>query len=125
MYGEEVIENNKLTAMKRDTQLKLKQLKVIIIAWMILGFLITLYDHLVLHTSNSLGSSIEYSFLISLARNMGAGLIGGLLGGGLMVFFINVKYQDKPYGYTILLVSISFLLIITFITLLMGFILVF
>jgi adenylate cyclase len=110
--------------MKRDIQLKLKQLRVIIVTWVIAGFLITVYDHLLLHTGNSLGSSEEYSFLVSLARNVGAGFIGALLGGSLMVFYINVKYHDKPYGYTVLLVSVSFLLIVMFITLLMGFVLV-
>ena len=106
--------------MKRDTQLKLKQLAVIIFAWLLLGFLIAVYDHLVLHTSNSLGPSDEYSFVISVARNMGAGLIGALLGGSFLVFFVNVKYQDKPYGYTILAVSTSFVLILAFITIVMG-----
>ena len=110
--------------MTRGKQLKLKQLKVIIIAWMIMGFLITIYDHLVLLTSSSLGPSSEYSFWISAARNMGGGLIGALLGGSLLVFYINVKYQEKPYAYTILFVTITFILIISFISVLMGMILV-
>ncbi len=61
--------------MNRGKQLKLKQLKVIIGAWVLMGFLITVYDHLVLQTNNSLGTSEEYSFIISMARNIGAGLI--------------------------------------------------
>ncbi len=110
--------------MNRGKQLKLKQLKVIIGAWLIMGFLITVYDYLVLHTSNSLGPSEDYSFLMSAIRNMGAGLIGALLGGSFLVFYVNVKYQDKPYGYTIVAVSIVFILIVAFITVLMGIILV-
>lgn len=110
--------------MKRGKQLKIKQLKVIICAWLIMGFLITVYDHLILLTSNSLGLSEDYSFLISMARNMGAGLIGALIGGSILVFYVNVKYQDKPYGYTIAVVCISFILIVAFISVLMGVILV-
>lgn len=110
--------------MNRGKQLKLQQLKVIIGAWVLMGFLITVYDHLVLLTSNSLGPSQEYSFIISAARNMGAGLIGALLGGSLLVFYVNVRYQDKPYGYTIAIVSASFILIVAFITLIMGLIIV-
>ena len=98
--------------MNRGKQLKLNQLKVIIAEWLLMGLVITVYDHLVLHNSHSLGPSEEYSFMISAARNMGAGLIGALLGGSFLVFYINVKYHDKPYGYTIVAVIISFILIV-------------
>lgn len=107
--------------MKRGNLLKLRQLLNIVIAWTILGFIITVYDHLVLHTHNSLGPSETYSFLISAFRNMGAGLIGALIGGSLLVFYVNVKYRDRPYGFTVAYVSISFILIVIFITLVMAF----
>lgn len=110
--------------MKTATQLKLKQLAIIIGCWLLLGFVISVYDHLLLHSSYSLGPAKDYSFLLSLARNMGGGLIGGILGGSLLVFFVNEKYQDKPYGYTILSVSVSFLFIIAFIAVVMGLFLV-
>ncbi|MBL7697011.1 MAG: adenylate/guanylate cyclase domain-containing protein [Chitinophagaceae bacterium] len=110
--------------MKRSTQLKLKQLRVIIIAWMIMGFLISVYDFFVLETSMSLGPSGDYSFLESALRNVGAGLVGALLGGSTLVFFVNVKYQDKPYGYTIITVLVVFLFIIALISVLMGWIMV-
>jgi adenylate cyclase len=109
---------------KRGTKLKLKQLQVIIATWLIMGFLISVYDHLVLHTYFSGGPSEEYSFLLAALRNMGAALIGALLGGSFMVFFINVKFQDKPYGYTIVAVSLSFILIIALIAVIMGLIIV-
>jgi adenylate cyclase len=89
-----------------------------------MGFLITVYDHLVLLTSSSRGFSQDYSFLISAARNIGAGLVGALLGGSFLVFFVNVRYQDKPYGYTILIVSVAFILIIAFISVILGIIMV-
>lgn len=104
--------------------MKLKQWRVIIIAWMIMGFLITIYDYLVLNTGYSSGLATDYSFLVALARNVGAGLVGALLGGSIMVFYVNEKLQDKPYGYTIIVVSVSFVLIVALITLLMGIIIV-
>lgn len=110
--------------MKRETQLKLKQLAVITGIWLILGFIITVYDHLLLHTYFSKGPSEEYTFIQAVIRNMGGGLIGALLGGSFLVFFINEKYQDKPYGYTILAVSISFVFIIALVAVIMGIIMV-
>lgn len=106
--------------MRQRTRIKLKQLALIIGVWLVLGFLIAVYDHLVLYSAHSLGPTPDYTFLLGVARNMGGGLIGGLLGGSLLVFFVNEKYQDKPYAHTILFVSISFLLIIALIAVLMA-----
>ena len=106
--------------MSRDLQLKIKQLLLIIAAWMIVGFFISIYDYLVIKT-DFLGQPVEgYSFLFSVIRNTGAGLIGGILGGGFLVFYINVRYADKPYGHTILAVSVSFILIVALISLVMA-----
>ncbi|MGS2763278.1 adenylate/guanylate cyclase domain-containing protein [Sinomicrobium sp. M5D2P9] len=97
---------------------------IITMVWMAIGFIIAVYDHLILHTNTSLGPSEDYSFVISVMRNVGGGLIGALLGGSLLVFYINVKYRDKPYGYTILIVSVIFVCIIALITLVMAAIIV-
>jgi adenylate cyclase len=110
--------------MKRGAQLKLKQLKVIVLAWLIMGILFTSYNHLILVSVNSLGPSLNYSFYISLAINITAGLIGSIVGGSILVFYVNVKYQDKPYGYTIFFVCICFIAIWAFIVLLIDVLLV-
>lgn len=48
------------------------------------------------------------------------GLIGAMLGASLLVFYVNEKFRDKPYGHTILIVGVSFASIVVFITLIMG-----
>jgi len=108
--------------MKKRTQLKLKQWGIIIFCWLIVGIFITIYDFLVLNTGFSQGPSEDYSFLMSLAMNTGSALVGALLGGSFLVFYVNVIYREKPYGYTILAVSLSYILIISFIILALGFI---
>lgn len=108
--------------MNRERQLRIRQLQVIIITWVLTGFIIAVYDHLMLFTNNSAGPSLEYSFVVSLAINMGAGLIGALLGGSFMVFFINVRYRDKPYGHTIIAVILGFIAVIAFIAVLIAWI---
>lgn len=109
----------KLVVMNSRTRYKFKQLLILILAWLFVGLLIAIYDYLVLDTHNLLGAVSGYSFLLSLAVNMGSGLVGGLLGGSLLVFFINVKYQDKSYGYTVIAVTSSFMLIILLINLIL------
>lgn len=101
--------------MNRRTHYKLKQLFIIVICWIMVGFVIAVYEYLVMHTHNSLGTAPEYSLLWSIILNIGIGLLGALLGGSLLVFYVNVKYNDKPYWYTIAIVTGSFILIILFI----------
>lgn len=110
--------------MKSRTQHKFNQLIVIICSWTTLGLFISFYDHLLLNTQSSAGPTEGYSFLFALLRNMGAGFIGGILGGSFQVFYINEKYQDKPYLYTIFAVSGIFLMIVALVTIVMGLILV-
>lgn len=106
-------------AMNRRMQFKIKQLCIIIVSWMIIGFIIALYDHLVLMTHSAQGPAPGYSFPIALAINMGAGLFGAIVGGSVLVFYINVKYQDKSYAYTVIAVTLSFILIIIIINIIL------
>ncbi len=106
--------------MNRSTQLKLEQWGIITGAWLGVGLLMSGYDHLVLLTANSRGPAAEYSLGLAVAFNVGSALIGALLGGSFLVFYVNVRYQDKPYGYTVAAVSLSFVLIILLIIVLLG-----
>ena len=89
-----------------------------------MGLLITIHDWLLLHTADSMGVSDQYSFIGTAVKNVGAGLIGALIGGSTLVFYVNVKFQDKPYGYTLLIVSSVFVAIVMLVTVLMGVIVV-
>lgn len=106
--------------MKRRTQISIRQLYVIALVWLVVGLIITVYDYFVIHTHSSIGPTADYSFLFSLALNSAAALIGASIGGSFLVFYINVKYRDKPYGYTIIAVSLSFILIVSFIAFTIG-----
>jgi len=106
--------------MSNRRQIQFKQLTVIAGAWIVAGILIACYDHLVLITSNSKGVTESYSLVFSICFSAASGLFGALLGGSFLVFFINVKFQDKAYGYTILSVVSSFLLIVFMITIIRG-----
>lgn len=106
--------------MKRRTQIKLRQLAVITVAWILVGCLMSVYDHLVLHTHNSLGPSPDYSFSLLLMMNTIAAIVGSMIGGSLLVFYINEKFQEKPYGYTIVAVALFFILVIAVVISILG-----
>lgn len=110
--------------MKAGTQIKFRQLAVITTAWVLFGCLLTVYDHLVLHTEYSQGTTSGYAFTFSLALNLLSAVIGALLGGSFLVFYVNVKYADKPYGYTLIAVCIAFLVVILVIAILLAIIVV-
>jgi len=91
---------------------------------MFIGFLITCYDFFTLRSDISAGFSGSYSFGRSLAFNVAAAFMGGLMGGSFLVFYVNEKFRDKPYGFTIMAVLISFVTIIAIITVILGWIVV-
>lgn len=94
--------------MKRRTVYKFRQLSIVIATWLIAGFIIALYEHFVLHTNHSAGPAPGYSFWVSVLMNMGTGLIGALVGGSLLVFYVNVRFRDSSYGATVMVVMLSF-----------------
>jgi adenylate cyclase len=98
--------------MNRRTSYKLKQLGIITVIWLIIGFFIPLYDRLALFTTNAVAPLPKYTIAEAVAINMGAALIGALLGGSLLVFYVNVKFRDKSYAYTIATVVLSFLVVV-------------
>lgn len=98
--------------MKRRTQIKFRRLGTLTLGWLVIGFLMTVYDHLVIHTQNTLGPSPDYSFTFSLAMNLGSAVIGAMLGGSFLIFYINERYQNRSYAFSLLAVSISFIFVI-------------
>ncbi len=108
--------------MTQRLRLKLNKLGIIIIAWSIIGFLNACYDYIVLSSGLSAGFSSNFTFKDHLLLSLVAAFLGALMGGSFLVFYVNEKYRDKPYGFTLLAVLISFLVIVSIISLVLGFI---
>ena len=67
------------------------------------------------------GLQQKYSFAINLVFNMGGALVGSLLAGSFIVFYLNVKFRDKPYGYSILTICLLYIVTFTLVQLMVGF----
>lgn len=106
--------------MSKATQIKFRQLGTIIIGWLVAGMFLTVYDHLVLLTSNSTGLSPQYSFLSAASGHLISAIIGGLIGGSLLVFYLNTRYNEKPYWQLLLVLFFCFLMVISIVIVLKG-----
>jgi adenylate cyclase len=88
--------------MSKATQIKFRQLGTIIIGWLVVGIFLTMYDHLVLLTSNSAGLSPQYSLISAASQHLVSAVVGGMIGGSLLVFYLNARYNEKPYWQLLL-----------------------
>ncbi len=105
-------------------KLKFKKYLVIILAWVCIGTWIGVYDHFTLLSEHSKGLKDNYSLVTNIAFNAIAGLAGALMGGAFLVYYVEEKFREKSYGYTLLTVAISFVIIVSIITVLLGMIFV-
>ena len=106
--------------MTQRQKLKLTKLGVIIIAWLIIGFLVTCYDYFLLSSGLSAGFSSDFNFGNNLTFSLVAAFMGALMGGSFLVYYVNEKYRDKPYGFTVLAVVISFVVVVSIITVILA-----
>lgn len=106
--------------MTQRQKLKLTKLSIIIIAWLVIGFLVSCYDYSLLSSGLSGGFSADFNFGNNLVFNLVAAFMGALMGGGLLVYYVNEKYRDRPYGFTVLAVVISFFVVVSIITVILA-----
>ena len=108
--------------MTQRQRLKFNKLGIIIITWLCIGILNACYDYFVLSSGLSAGFSPDFNFGNHLVFSLSAALLGALMGGSFLVFYVNEKYRDKPYGFTLLAVLLSFIIIVAIITVVLAFI---
>lgn len=101
-------------------RIQFRQLFILIIVWLIAATLVAVYDHFMIQAIFVSVDEGMYSFSRYLFFNLTAALLGGLIAGPLIIFWINAKYIDQPYGKTILLVVLLFMTATSLLILLMG-----
>jgi adenylate cyclase len=104
----------------RKRSIQLKKVGFIMLGWITIGLLISAYDHFCLTSELSAGPSETYSIARNTIFNVSAAFMGSLLGSIWLVFFVNEKMRDKPYGQTLFLVALSFFVIVAFIAVVLG-----
>jgi adenylate cyclase len=106
--------------MKGIRSIQYRQLLVLIVSWQVAAVLVAVYDHFMIHAVFVSIHEELYSFPRYLLFNQFAALFGGLTAGPLIIFWVNEKYFDRPYGYSILFVVVLFLTMTSFLILVLG-----
>jgi adenylate cyclase len=101
-------------------KIQFRQLVILVISWQIATVMVAVYDHLMIHAFFVEIKRDLYSFPLYLLFNMTAALLGSLTAGPLIIFWVNEKWIDKPYGQSILFVVAMFLTLTTILILAMG-----
>ncbi len=117
-----MFEMPKRTIMTQRQRIKFTKLSVIIIAWLIIGSMMAGYDYFLLTSGLSAGIAPGFSFVNHLIFSLVAAFLGAVMGGSFLVFYVNEKYRDKPYGFTLLAVTLSFVVVVSIITIVLAFI---
>lgn len=105
-------------------RIKLSKWVAIIVLWLCVGVWITFYDHITLMSDIAQGPAPHYSFSFQLIFNLSSAFFAALLGGAFLVFYVEERFREKSYGFMIMTVAASFVVIIALITALSGLILV-
>lgn len=104
----------------RKLSIQISKIFVIVLCWLFVGILLTLYDHFLLSSEMSKGYVEDFSFHKNLAFNLSAAFMGSILGGAWLVFYVNERLRDRPYGFNLLMVALSFFVIVGFIAFSLG-----
>lgn len=110
--------------MNPKIRIKLAKLRVMIITWVLIGAIISIYDHLTLQSDYSAGFSTQYSFTLNLGFNVFAAFVGSVLGGIFLIFYMEERSRHMSYGGSMLLVSAIYVAIVVTITVGLGLIFV-
>ena len=106
--------------MSAKLKIQLKKVWTITLIWMVLGVIFTFTDHFLLLADISAGPKPDYILGVALAFNIGAAFMGALMGGTFLVFFVNEKFRDRSYGFSIMAVAVGYIVIVSIVTLVLG-----
>jgi len=107
--------------MSRRRKIQFRQLLGIVLAWQMVALVISCYDYSLTHAYEFQLTSTKYTFAVNLLFNGGGAFFGALIAGSFIVFYLNVKFRDKPYAYSIIGICILYILTVVLVHLVIAF----
>ncbi|MFC2124186.1 adenylate/guanylate cyclase domain-containing protein [Bacteroidota bacterium] len=93
---------------------------VITLAYLMISWFITIYNHSIILSNFSLGPSEQNNFTINFLINTLIGFIAGVSGGALLVTVNNKIFRKRSFRYAMLTTASGYVLIFLFITTLVS-----
>jgi adenylate cyclase len=90
--------------MSRKRKIQLRQWLILGVAWQFMALWICVYDHLAINSGLANSPAKDYSFISNWILYSSVTVIATLIGGSLLVFYINPKLADRSYGRAIMAV---------------------
>jgi len=107
--------------MSRKRKIQIRQWLILAAAWQIMALWICVYDHLAINSGLASSPAKDYSFISNWVLYSSVTIIATLIGGSILVFYINPKLADRSYGRTIIAVVLCIVFTMTIITLISAF----
>src|SRR5215510_8368511 len=102
--------------MSRGRKIQLRQWLILGVAWQFMALWICVYDHLAIHSGLASSPGKNYTFLSNWILYSSATLIATLIGGSLLIFYINPKFANRSYGRSVMAVILCIVLTMAIIT---------
>jgi adenylate cyclase len=103
-----------------EYRIKFGKVLTIVVAWLAVGVGMTFYESNAARSMIVQQGGTAFDLGQALTFNLSAALMGSVLGGSFLVFYVNERFRARPYGWTVLAVAVAFVLIISLITIVMG-----
>src|SRR5262245_45790692 len=90
--------------MSRRRKIQFRQWLILGVAWQVMALWICVYDHLAINSGLASSPAKDYTFISNWTLYSCVTVIATLIGGSLLVFYINPKLADRSYGRAIVAV---------------------
>ena len=107
--------------MSRRRKIQFRQWLILGLSWQFMALWFCVYDHLAINSGLSASPAKDYAFLSNWILYSSVTVIATLIGGSLLVFYINPKYANRSYARSIIAVLLCIVLTMTIITVISAF----
>jgi len=108
--------------MSRKRKIQFRQWLILAIAWQFMALWICVYDHLAIHSGLATSPAKDYTFVSNWALYSSVTLIATLIGGSILVFYINPRFANRSYGRAIIAVVLCIVFTMSVITIISAYI---
>jgi adenylate cyclase len=105
-----------ISLMSRRRKIQFRQWLILGVAWQFMALWICVYDHLAINSGLASSPAKDYSFVSNLILYCSVTFIATLIGGSILIFYINPKYANRSYARSIMAVILCIVLTMTIIT---------